>query len=290
MIANPAARRGRAGKSLAQARSLAGSLEDRGSFEFMVTEGPGQATELAREHGSAYDLVAALGGDGTVNEVVQGLVGSDTPLGLIPTGTGNDYARSAHIPRKLRPAMLLLCDGDALPTDLGLVNGRYFANAVGIGFDGRTNYEIRNIKLLRGPLVILLAIMRTMRFWKSVHIALTVDSRSIDGRAYLIAIGNGDTIGGGLHLTPHARLGDGKLHVTRVGDIARLKIILNFPRLKSGTIDKLDEVTMLAGEAILVESEEPLPVHVDGEVLGLDIRKLDITVLPGAIRMVRMPA
>ncbi|MBA7600627.1 MAG: YegS/Rv2252/BmrU family lipid kinase [Calditrichaeota bacterium] len=234
-------------------------------------------------------LEAAFGGDGTANEVAQGLVGGNTPLAVIPYGTGNDFARSAGIPLGLAAAMDLLCQGTAAPIDVGFVNGRYFVNAVGIGFDGRANYEAEQIKWLRGPLAILLAIFRTMRYWKAVPMTLTVDGRTISRTTYLVNIGNGPFVGGGLKLTPAARIDDGMLGVCHVADIAPIKIILNFGRLKTGTIDVLPEVTQLTGSNIIVESELPMPVHVDGEVLGLDIRKLDLRILPGAIQLVRNP-
>ncbi|MEE9162588.1 MAG: diacylglycerol kinase family protein [Candidatus Neomarinimicrobiota bacterium] len=290
VIANPAARRGTGGKAISLARQLAQNYREHFSFDFLLTEAPGHATELARAHAADYDVVAALGGDGTVNEVVQGLAGGDTPLGLIPIGTGNDFARSAGVPRKLEAAMDLLCRGKAQPTDLGVVNGRHFINAVGIGFDGRTNHEIEHIKYLRGPLVILAAIFRTMVFWKAVPITLSVDGETTAGPAYLIGIGNGPSVGGGMQLTPRARVGDGQLHVTHVADISPWKSILNFGRLKSGTIDRLDEVTLLQGNHIVVESEEPLPVHVDGEGWGLDLHKLDVQIQPGALLVVRDPS
>lgn len=287
VIANPAASRGGVTKQLIKMKKLTGEYAAICSFDFMVTENPLHATELARVNAPNYDLVVAFGGDGTINEVVNGLVEGDTPLGVIPFGTGNDFARSAGIPLGLRPALELVCRGTPLPTDVGIVNGRYFVNAVGIGFDGRTNYEASKIKGLKGPLVILVAIFRTMRFWQAVPITLTVDGQSISGPAYLIGIGNGPSVGGGLKLTPQARLDDGRLSVCHAADIAPWKILLNFPRLKSGTMYKLKEVTMLSGSKITVESEQPLPVHVDGEVLGLDLTRIELEILPAALMVVR---
>ncbi len=289
IIANPAASRGGAVKALEKVRKLTREHQDCCSFDFMVTEYPQHATELARTHARDYDLVAAFGGDGTVNEVVQCLVGGNTPLAVIPYGTGNDYARSAGIPLALDAAIDLLCQGETVPTDVGFVNGRYFVNAVGIGFDGRANYEAEQIKWLRGPLAILLAIFRTMRYWKAVPMTLTVDGQTISRTTYLVDIGNGPYIGGGLKLTPAARVDDGMLSVCHVGDISSLKIILNFGRLKTGTIGILPEVTQLTGSNITVVSELPMPVHVDGEVLGLDVHNLDLRILPGAIQLVRNP-
>ncbi len=290
VIANPAASRGGVAKQLVKMKRLTGEYAAVCSFDFMVTENPLHATELARVNAPNYDLVVAFGGDGTINEVANGLMGGDTPLGVIPFGTGNDFARGAGIPLGLKPALELVCRGTPLPTDVGIVNGRYFVNAVGIGFDGRTNYEASKIKGLKGPLVILVAIFRTMRFWQAVPMTLTVDGESLSGPSYLVGIGNGPSIGGGLKLTPQARLDDGQLSVCRAADIPPWKILLNFPRLKSGTMHKLKEVTMLSGSKITVESEQPLPVHVDGEVLGLELTRLDLEIQPSALRIVRNPA
>ncbi|UCH63896.1 MAG: diacylglycerol kinase family lipid kinase [Fidelibacterota bacterium] len=289
VIANPAASRGGAVKALVKVRKLAKAHKDCCDFDFMVTENPLHATELARTHARDYDLVAAFGGDGTVNEVVQGLVGGNTPLAVIPFGTGNDFARSAGIPIGLEEAIGVLCRGTPAPIDLGFVNGRYFVNATGIGFDGRANYEAEQITWLKGPPAILLAIFRTLRYWKAVPMTLAVDGQTISSVSYLVGIGNGPFIGGGLKLTPDARVDDGKLSVCHVADISPLKVILNFGRLKTGTIGKLSEVTHLSGANIIVESELPMPVHVDGEVQGLDIHKLDIRILPKAIQLVRNP-
>lgn len=287
IIANPAASRGGAVKALEKVRKLTREHQDCCSFDFMVTENPQHATELARTHASDYDLVVAFGGDGTVNEIVQGIIGGTTPLAVIPYGTGNDYARSAGIPLSMSSAMDLICRGTAVPCDVGFVNERYFVNAVGIGFDGRANYEAERIRWLRGPPALLLAIFRTMMYWDSVPMTLTVDDQIISRSTYLVGIGNGPFIGGGLKLTPAARVDDGKLSVCHVDDISPFKIILNFGRLKTGTIGKLDEVTHLSGSNVKVVSELPMPVHVDGEVMGLDVHQLDLRILPSALQVVR---
>lgn len=285
VIANLAANRGDARKSLGKLKQL---IEKHHSnccdYTIMLTERPGHAGQLASEHGPNYDLVAAFGGDGTVNETVQGLIETDTPLALIPVGTGNDFARSGNIPLKMKGALALICEGTPKACDVGHVNDRYFMNGVGIGFDGRANYEASEIKKLRGPLLILVAIFRTLRFWQAVPMTVEVDGIAHSATSYLIAVGNGNSIGGGLKLTPDADLTDGKIHVCHVGDLTRTKIIVNFPRLKSGTIGKLPEVEHYSGKHVIITSDDPLPVHVDGEVFGMDIKRLDIKVLPGKIQ------
>jgi diacylglycerol kinase family enzyme len=136
-------------------------------------------------------------------------------------------------------------------------------------------------------LVILVAIFRTMWNWNAVPMTLAIDNQTFSKKTYLIGIGNGPFIGGGLQLTPDARIDDKMLHVCHVEDISPFKIIANFPRLKNGTINKLPEVTLHLGSIITIDSEEPMPVHVDGEVMGLDIYKLDLRLLPAALQLVR---
>ena len=111
-----------------------------------------------------------------------------------------------------------------------------------------------------------------------------VDGVSHSATSYLVAVGNGNSIAGGLKLTPDAELTDGKLHICHAGDLTRTKIIVNFPRLKSGTIGKLSEVEHYIGQEVTITSNDPLPVHVDGEIFGMDITRLDIKVLPGKIQ------
>ncbi len=290
VIVNPAAARGGAGLALKKIKVLTAHHKECCSYDFLVTVRRGHATELARENASRYDLVAVLGGDGTINEIVNGMVESGTSLGVIPHGTGNDFVRSAGIPRNPRAAIDLLCRGEPEPIDLGVVNGRYFVNAVGIGFDGRANYEVEKITWIKGSLVFIIAILKTMWSWKAAPVTLTIDGAMVaepTQPTYLVGIGNGWSIGGGLKLTPQARLNSNTLHVIHITDINPLKILFNFIRLITGSIEKLKEVTVYTGRKIRVDSEWPLPAHADGEVLGVGLRSLEVELLPAALKVVR---
>ena len=290
VIANPAAARGGVVKSLEKVRKLVRSHEPDVSFDFVVTDNPNHATNLAKVHAGEYDIVAAMGGDGTINEVAQAMVGSEQPFGVIPHGTGNDFVRSIGIPRDHRKAVELLCHGRTKRVDLGRVNGRFFVNAMGIGFDGRANYESLTVNPRWGPLIIPIAILRTLRFWKSTTMTMIINGETIRQPTYLIGIGNGWSVGGGLQLTPQAVLDDELLDVTHVGDISRLKIIFNLWRLKNGSLGELAEVSLHRSNKISISSDHPLPVHVDGEVLGLDVKQLDIQLFPAALNVICLPA
>ncbi len=289
VIANPVASRGGATKALVKLRAMTKQYTMH-SFDFMVTENPQHATRLVKMHADDYDIVAAFGGDGTMNEVAQGLVGSNTPMGVLPFGTGNDFARSAGIPLGMATALELVCTGKAVPTDVGRVNDTYFVNAVGIGFDGRANYEASKITRLKSDLVFLVAIIKTIRYWKATPMTISVDGIKSTKTSYLVGIGNGWSVGGGIKLTPDARVDDGLIHVCHVSDIGPLKIFMNYGKLKKGTLADLDEVELSSGKTVIVDSEKPLPVHVDGEVLGLDITHLELQSYPGALSVIRSQA
>ncbi len=211
-------------------------------------------------------------------------------MGVIPNGTGNDFARSAGIPRNHRAAIELLCKGTPEPIDLGVANGRYFTNAVGIGFEGQANYEAAQITRIKGSLVFILSILKTMWSWKAAPVTLIVDGQTIahpDNPTYLVGIGNGWSIGGGMKLNPKAQLNSSVLHVAHVADINPLKIVFNFLRLFSGSLEKLKEVSSCTGADIEIISRRPLPVHVDGEMLGMTITRLAVQVLPESLPVVR---
>ncbi len=292
VITNPAAAHGGVEKVFDKVQRLTTAHGDCCTFEFVLTERPGHATELTREKASAYDLVAVFGGDGTINEVANGLAGGNTPMGVIPNGTGNDFARSAGIPRNHRAAIKLLCKGTPKPIDMGVANGRYFTNSVGIGFEGQANYESAQITRIKGSIVFIVGILKTMLSWKAAPVTLTVDGQTMarpDDLTYMVGISNGWAIGGGMKLNPKARLDSNTLHVIRIADINPLKIVFNFLRLFTGTIEKLKEVSSRAGADIEIISNRPLPVHVDGEMLGMDITRLEVQVLPESLEVVWKP-
>ncbi len=136
----------------------------------------------------------------------------------------------------------------------------------------------------------ILAVLKTMWTWKAAPVTLIIDGQTIahpDDPTYLVGIGNGWSIGGGMKLNPDARLDSNTLHLTRVADINPLKIVFNFLRLFSGTINRLKEVSSWAGTNIEILSRRPLPAHVDGEMLGMDITRLEVQLMPESLEVVR---
>lgn len=279
LIVNPEGGGGRALRSLPQIEGIL--KEENIDYTIRTTKEPRHATKLVSDQGKQYDIIVSVGGDGTVNEIINGIKDLDKPLGIIPIGTGNDFARSCCIPyNSIERAIKILLEDDTRMLDVGLVNGRRFINAIGLGFEGQVNDRIHQLKFLKGLLKILISIGVTFFTYKPVYLKIKIDSDKIEGTAFMLSIGNGWNVGGGMQLTPKAKLDDGYFDVTYIRDISRLRIITNFARLMNGTIDTLEEVTSYQTKELLIESEHPIPMHFDGEQMDPQVKRLSIKILP----------
>lgn len=278
-ILNPFGGRGRANKLMEKLEPLFQEREV--DYEICHTEAPEHATEITRRQKSNYDVVVAFGGDGTVNEVVNGLMGSDTALGVIPLGTGNDFARSCRMPLKFDAAVENLLSGQPRKIDLGVFNGdKYFANVVGVGFDAYASNESKKIQKLKGTAVYVYAVFKTLRHYDSIPMTIELDDHKIDEPTYLISVGNGWSVGGGLQLTPNAIIDDSTFHICHISDISSMKVVGNFAKLFNGKIEDLDEVSLHTSRKVKISGEVPLPIHIDGEIPDREITQIEIEIIP----------
>ena len=177
-----------------------------------MTTGPEDAGRIARESIGGYEVIVAVGGDGTVSQVVSGMVSSSLPLGIIPAGSGNDFIKSLNIPNDLEKAFEIVIRGTTRVIDVGRINGIFFANGVGIGFDAavnRASYSINHSK--KGLLLYVWALVKTLGRFNPVPMTVTMNGERREQEVFLLSVGNGTTVGGGFRLTPHARLDDGLL-------------------------------------------------------------------------------
>jgi YegS/Rv2252/BmrU family lipid kinase len=251
----------------------------------VVAERRGHAIELARAAGEAgRQMVVAAGGDGTINEVVNGLkqaVGDGTagPLGILPIGSGNDFARSMGIPLNLIQAAQKLRQRQTRIVDLGCVNGRYFDNNVGIGFEALVGIESHKITWFSGMAMYLAAACKTLITFPRPTVNIYLDQKDIREKDILsISVGNNRRIGGGFLLTPHAQPDDGLLDVCVVDAIPRLKILALLPKIITGNYRGEPAVFLTQSKRLVIESDHPLPVHADGEILWHDLHHIQITV------------
>ncbi len=286
LIANPAAGKGKAREAIQHVTEL---FKARGAaFDLELTKAPKQAAEIARRSLDQFDVIVAVGGDGTVSEIVPGMLFSPRPLGIIPSGSGNDFIKSLGIPNNIERAVDIVLRGETRVIDAGKINGTWFANGVGIGFDAavnRASYEIDHSR--RGLWLYISALVRTLGRLDPVPVKITMNGETIEQDIFLLTIGNGTTCGGGFKLTPHAKVDDGLLDVTIVKPLGLPALLWHLPKVFLGTIDKVTKYARLHRTAKLtVESAYAIPVHVDGELFSYEGRTLELEVVPAALTVI----
>jgi len=308
VILNPYAGRGKGAKSRDKIEELLSQTEI--DFSISETAVQGHGITLAKEAKLAgYDYVVAAGGDGTISEVINGLsqaTDSDEivgTLGIIPIGTGNDFADMLQIPRQLGSAILAfkkgLIEKQTQLIDYGLVEiktqddfyQRYFNNNVGIGLEAEVTLESYKIKRLRGTALYVLAALRTLRRYTPPQIKIYWTDRqrhiqNLSQPTTLISIGNGARTGGGFYLTPHAQVDDGWLDVAIADALSPFQALLLLPRALRGNHTDDPHVTMSHCRKIGVTSQVGLPIHIDGEVITSDATQIDISILPQRLKIV----
>ncbi len=291
LFLNPAAGRGRAGKRGTRIREL---LNEGGfPLEVHLSQDVGNLEEQVRdcvEHGGRR--IVAVGGDGSVHEATNGIMRAkgDAMLGVIPSGTGNDFAKAAGITLDWEHATRLLTERIAAGerprcVDVGKMNDRYFANGAGVGFDARVTRIARSYRLPIGDFVYLLAIFRGMAEGiETPHMRISTDNNVHTGPITLANVASGPWIGGMFNIVPTAKNDDGKFDLLIVEPVSRPRILALLPKLMSGRHMDEKEVTHEAVTRILIESEEPVDSHLDGEMQPMQ-KRFEIELLPGALSL-----
>jgi len=267
-------------------------------FDFEYTEGVGHAIELARLAASdGYRYLVAVGGDGTVNEVANGILrstnASTTALGIVSTGTGGDFIRSVGISRDYTAACSALTSPRRLSIDVGVVEyqrqgqtlQRFFINAAGVGFDAAVVKETERLpKFFGGTIPYIAGVLRTLFTYKNKPVVVRIGDEVENYRVLNMAVANGGYFGGGMHIAPQAELNDNLLDVVIIGDLGKFELLKELPTVYKGTHINHPKITMKKGTDITVESPEPMLVYADGELLGEC--PASFRVVPGALSIV----
>ncbi len=282
-ILNPVAGRGKA-------LGLEKTLMERAAVKFpgalfLRTESRGHAIRLAREQSTNHDTVIAVGGDGTIHEVVNGLMGGKAALGVVPVGTGNDLVNALNIPFEIDAALELISQNKPRPIDVGQVNERYFINGLGVGFDAWVVKKSFSIKKLRGNLVYLYAVLATLKSYSHSVLNVDIDGEKKQRRLFMLTVGNGPSLGGGFRLTPEARLNDNRFDICMIHQMPTMAVLRNLLRVYSGSHVKDPRVEMSRGQSLAISSDQPFAAHADGEELGYDLTVLNITIHSGALNV-----
>ncbi|MGH2418032.1 MAG: diacylglycerol/lipid kinase family protein [Candidatus Limnocylindria bacterium] len=293
VIVNPAAGGGTPARAMPWLRERLGT---RPEARIEVTARPGDAEALAADADRVgHDRVIAIGGDGTVQEVVNGLLAASAPaeLGIVPLGSGNDLARSLGLPAELASAWRVAIGSETRAIDVARArNGdgteRWFASAGGIGFDAQVAAAmIARGGWQAGRAGYLFTTLAELRRFSNRRVRLTIDGISSEHDVLLVAIANGAYYGGGMRIAPDARPDDGFLDVCVVGDISRITAIRQLPNLYRGTHVRHAQVSMHRGRSIEVDGDGATRVHLDGEPFGsLPLR---VSLVPGALRVATPP-
>jgi len=266
-------------------------------FDHRVTEAPGHATDLAREGvAQGYEMVVAVGGDGTVNEVVNGLIPpggtrAQATLGVVITGRGSDLARTIGVPSDYGEACVRLTGDRTMTVDLGLVEfesegerrTRYFVNVGGGGFDGEVAHRAnRAPNFMGGPVPYLTSLVTTLFAYRNKAIELVID----DGDPMTmvvnsVVVANCQYFGGGMRVAPDADPNDGLFDVIVIGDIDKIEFLMTVPRVYDGTHITHPQVDTYRAKRVEVRSEQDLLLQVEGEVCGHT--PLTFEIIPSAL-------
>ncbi len=297
LIFNPNSDRGRSGQKASDLRAI---IEEMGGADWAGTEYPAHATQLAAEAGiKGYKTVVALGGDGTVHEVINGLMKIDAlqrpRLGIVPIGSGNDFAHAAGIQSDSQAAIRRIFTGAPKAVDVLLMRdgaGRmeYFNNTAGIGFDGAINIQSRKITGLYGFIMYLTATLMTVaNHFDAPHLKITYDGGTLDQPILMFTIGNGPREGGGFNTTPGSKVDDGIVECVYIRPVSKLRILQLIPTVMNGTHLREKEVKLIKTTRLVIDSDRALPIHLDGELFApyeAEVRHVEIQLMPGAIQLI----
>jgi len=296
-LVNPNADMGRAWRTVADLRPL---IEEFGGADWAGTVYPTHATTLARQAAEAgYSLVIAAGGDGTVHEVINGLmqVPSDARprLGIIPLGSGNDFAHTVGINGNPAEALKQIYTGQPKRIDLGVFDiGRdereYFDNTFGMGFDATVTIRTHHITQIHGFMMYLVAVLQTIVLnHEAPRMHIVTDSETWDEETIMLVVCNGPREGGGFLVAPGAVNSDGILDYASICHVSRSMMLRLVPEVMKGTHGRFKQVRLGQLHKLQLHSERPLTIHADGEIIsgfGTDVRDVTVEVVPGALEII----
>lgn len=299
LILNPMADMGRAWKVANDLRPIA--QEFKGDLSWSGTVYPTHAIELAKQAAEeGCDLIIAMGGDGTVHEVMNGLMqvaAEKRPvMAVVPIGSGNDFAYSIGITQKSAHALAHALKAENIkPVDIGLMtdeHGRkeYFDNTLGIGFDAVVTIRSHKLPIVKGFLMYLTAVIQTIVLnHNPARVKIETDSEAWDGSTLMVTLCNGPREGGGFMLSPESKNNDGKMEYVIVDKVSRATMFRLVPEFMKGTHMRFKQVRMGAFKKFALSSDLPLYIHADGEVFtsfGSNLKKVSFEILPQALKVV----
>jgi diacylglycerol kinase (ATP) len=298
-LVNPASSNGATGKRWPELAHRAAQLGLEGETYF--SERPGHLIELAeRAAREGAGLIVAVGGDGTLNEVVNGIMraGAETELATIPLGTGMDFVRTHGIPSKFEDAVRVAVEGKPRTIDVGRVSyrtwdghdaERYYANVGSVGMSAAVAQRANGMsKALGGKATFFYALVRVFLEWDNTTVTVELaDGERREGPMHDVIVANGQWHGGAMHLAPEAKPDDGLFDVVLIGDVTKADFVSTAPKLYSGKYLSHPKIELLRSSSVAVDARERLPIELDGEQVGTTPVRFEV--VPSALR-IRVPA
>ena len=274
LLVNPASA---GGKTLKLLPAVEAALDSRrAAFRVLRTRGLEHGVEQALRAVEAGEVPVVMSGDGLVGAVGGAMAGSETPLGILPGGRGNDLARVLAIPNEPEQAVATLFAGRTRRIDVGEANGKRFLGIVSVGFDSECNRRANEVKLIRSNLVYVYSLFRTLVGWKPARFTIRVDDERTRFTGYSVSVANNSTYGGGMRIAPGADLEDGLFDVVSISEVGKLRYLANLTKVFKGTHVEIDDVHVFRTSHLELSASKAFPVYADGEHL---------TELPTALRV-----
>jgi YegS/Rv2252/BmrU family lipid kinase len=252
------------------------------SIEF--TQSRGHATELAQQAvREKIDFVFAVGGDGTVNEVAQGLLGSSTAMGILPKGSGNGLARHLGLPMSFRHSLDILADHKELMIDTMMVNGKLSVNVSGIGFDGHVAGLFAN-KAKRGLTGYARLVLKEFLKFKPFEASIEMNGKKFTSKSFIIALANSSQFGNNARVAPQASVCDELIDVCFIKKVPLTEAAAFAGKMFTGKLNKSRFVEMLQSNKLLIHLDQPMAYHIDGEAMAASTR-FSVEIQPASLKM-----
>lgn len=256
-------------------------------FKIELTQHKNHAQEIARDYSQREDYhIFAIGGDGTINEVLNGIIGSNSILSIIPCGTGNDFVKTLYQDFAIENYISQLTEGHSTYIDIAKVNNRHYLNISSVGFDAEVAYNVekfKRIKFLPGSITYLFSVLYTAFKFKALNLNIHLDGNIINQKTFLLACSNGKCYGGGFFITPEASIFDGKLDVCNIRKVSLIKLLTSIGKALKGNIKNIKEVSYSNCKKVIVSSDKDFSLNVDGELLRTN--HAEFQVIPNGIKV-----
>ena len=285
IIVNPTGGKGKSLKALKQVEKILSDHKQ--EYKIHNTERPGHATEIAAELTKKPGVkLIVLGGDGSFNEVLNGISDfGNVTLGIVACGTGNDFIRASGHPRKIKDAMDVILKGETGYIDYIDVGSRRCLNVAGAGMDVDVLIRYAEMKAFHGKIKYYASLFDTLAHVKWHKLRITIDGKSMDKSVFMIGVGNGTCIGGGMPICPNAKVDDGLLSIVIVNEMKKSRIPVELPGFLSGKHIKKDYTEEYSGKEVRIEVLDEGKIELDGEVI--DDKVLDCKVVHNVLKVYR---